>query len=155
MLPIKNVLTIASTLLAMTINAANAQYNVFSSGGIDITDVIVNGQPKSLASVRAFEMRCRTSASAGQWWVSETGLSGPVGGPASYNIRTCRPVTASNTSRSGTGRCTFYWQRLDLQWARLGDGELATHHHGSSSRDGYPRHGPPSTRSGVGHDGIR
>jgi len=107
MLPIRNALAIASTLLAMTASAANAQYNVFSSGGIDITDVIVNGRPESLASVRAFETRCRTSASAGEWWVSASGLSGPVGGPASYNVRTCRPVTASSTSRAGTGTCTF------------------------------------------------
>jgi hypothetical protein len=106
----------AAAVLCFAIDPAAAQYNIFQSQDGPYTDVIINGRPESLASVRVFEQRCQTRAAAGQWWLDQNGNSGPVGGPATYNIITCRPLTAGNDSQEGLaqdnprtqGTCTFF-----------------------------------------------
>lgn len=111
MLSFRRVFLIAPTLLCLAIEPAVAQYNVFTSGSVAYTDVIINGQPETLESVQAFEQRCRTRAAAGQWWMDENGNSGAVGGPATYNVATCQSLTADSGSRGSQrsqGSCTFF-----------------------------------------------
>jgi hypothetical protein len=106
----------AAAVLCFAIDPAAAQYNIFQSQDGPYTDVIINGRPESLESVRVFEQRCQTRAAAGQWWMDQNGNSGPVGGPATYNIITCQPLTAGNGSQEGLaqdnprtqGTCTFF-----------------------------------------------
>jgi hypothetical protein len=99
----------ASAVLCFAIDPAAAQYNIFGT----LTDVIVNGRPESLASVRQFEERCQTSIEAGEWWVDNTGRLGPVGGPAIYNINTCQTLGSQDSaararSNRTEGSCTFF-----------------------------------------------
>ncbi len=109
------------TLLAVTVAAscicaapAWAQYSVFTHDGVIYTNVVVNNVPQTLAEVRTFEARCQTRAAAGQWWMDRSGTIGRVGGPATYNARTCRPVTAVRedmrvrTQVARNGSCTFF-----------------------------------------------
>jgi hypothetical protein len=99
MMYFRRVCLAASTLLWFTIDPAAAQYNVFNSPGGPLTDVIINGRPETLASVRQFEERCQTRAAAGRWWLDlQNGDSGPEGGPATYNVSTCQPLTGQNGS---------------------------------------------------------
>jgi hypothetical protein len=106
----------ASAVLCFAIDPVAAQYNIFQSRGGPYTDVIINGRPESLESVRSFEQRCQTRAAAGEWWLDGHGNSGPVGGPATYNVLTCRPLTGGDGSRDGLanenprtqGTCTFF-----------------------------------------------
>jgi hypothetical protein len=101
-----------SAVLCFAISPATAQYNIFQSQYGPYTDVIINGRPESLASVRSFEQRCQTRAAAGKWWLDENGNSGPVGGPATYNVSTCRPLTSqdgfTNENPRTNGTCTFF-----------------------------------------------
>ena len=107
-----------SAILCFAIDPAAAQYNVFDTQGSPYTDVIINGRPESLASVREFEQRCQTRAAAGRWWLDlQNGNSGPEGGPATYNVKTCQPLTEQNDPQDGVAqksnprneaRCTFY-----------------------------------------------
>ena len=82
----------ASVVLCFAIEPASAQYNIFNSQSGLVTDVIVNGQRESLASVRQFERRCQIGMAAGRWWMDQNGNLGPVGGPATYNINTCQEL---------------------------------------------------------------
>ena len=82
----------ASAVLCFAIEPASAQYNIFNSQSGLVTDVIVNGQRESLASVRQFERRCQIGMAAGRWWMDNNGNLGPVGGPATYNINTCQEL---------------------------------------------------------------
>ena len=95
------------------------QYNVYPVAGTLYTDVVVNNTPQSLMQVRAFEQRCGTRAAAGRWWADANGNIGPLGRPASYNVRTCRPLSGgtayvsrdyarTRTQTSSRGRCTFF-----------------------------------------------
>ena len=94
----------ASAVLFFAINPAAAQYNIFGSQQGPITDVVVNGQPESLASVRQFEQRCGLRASSGQWWVDANGNFGRVGGLAFYNINTCESLIERNNSENSVAR---------------------------------------------------
>jgi hypothetical protein len=122
----------AAAVLCFAIDPAAAQYNIFQSQDGPYTDVIINGRPESLESVRVFEQRCQTRAAAGQWWMDQNGNSGPVGGPATYNIITCQPLTVGNgfagrsrARQSADAGDVHVLQRwLDLQWSGLADGEL-------------------------------
>ena len=82
----------ASAVLCFAIEPVSAQYNIFNSQSGLVTDVIVNGQRESLASVRQFERRCQIGMAAGRWWMDQNGNLGPVGGPATYNINTCQEL---------------------------------------------------------------
>jgi hypothetical protein len=118
MMPFKRACLAASAVLCFAIDPAAAQYNIFDSQSGPYTDVIVNGQPESLDSVRQFEQRCQIRAAAGQWWLDlNNGNFGQVGGPAIYNINTCQPLTGRDGSednlarrrKSATeGSCTFF-----------------------------------------------
>jgi hypothetical protein len=100
----------ASAVLCFAIDPAAAQYNIFGT----LTDVIVNGRPESLASVRQFEQRCQVRMEAGEWWLNlNTGHLGRVGGPAIYNANTCQSLVSQNNvapeSRNRTeGHCSFF-----------------------------------------------
>jgi hypothetical protein len=96
----------ASAVLCFAIDPAAAQYNIFGT----LTDVIVNGQPETLASVREFEQRCQVRMEAGEWWLDlNTGLLGRVGSPAIYNAKTCQSlVSQNNRPRPTEGHCTFF-----------------------------------------------
>src|SRR5262245_10118372 len=79
----------ASAVLCFAIAPAAAQYNIFGT----LTDVIVNGQPETLADVRQFEQRCQVRMEAGEWWLDlNTGLLGRVGSAAIYNAKTCQSL---------------------------------------------------------------
>jgi hypothetical protein len=96
----------ASAVLCFAIDPAAAQYNIFGT----LTDVIVNGQPESPASVRQFEQRCQVRMEAGEWWLDlNTGLLGRVGGPAIYNAKSCQSlVSQNNRPRPTEGHCSFF-----------------------------------------------
>jgi hypothetical protein len=107
----------ASAVLYFAIDPAAAQYNIFDSRGGPYTDVIINGVPEPLASVREFEQRCRIRAVAGEWWADQNGNFGPVGGPATYNVIACRSLTGQAGSADNLagernpptqGTCTFF-----------------------------------------------
>jgi hypothetical protein len=98
----------ASVVLCFAIEPASAQYNVFNSQSGLVTDVIVNGQRESLASVRLFEQRCQIGMAAGRWWMDNNGNLGPVGGPATYNINTCQELEGSTAQERPTDRCTIF-----------------------------------------------
>ena len=89
----------ASVVLCFAIEPASAQYNIFNSQSGLVTDVIVNGQRESLASVRQFERRCQIGMAAGRWWMDQNGNLGPVGGPATYNINTCQELEQEGAPR--------------------------------------------------------
>jgi hypothetical protein len=77
--------------------------------------------------VRSFEQRCQTRAAAGEWWLDENGNSGPVGGPAIYNVSTCRPLTSQDgftSENPQTKGLVHFLLALDLQRSGLGHGEL-------------------------------
>jgi hypothetical protein len=104
----------ASAFSCFTLGPAAAQYNIFNGPDGLVTDVIINGRPEALASVRQFEERCKTHVAAGRWWLDfRTGNSGPEGGPATYNAITCQPLTGQ-TNSTGAAKpqtemtCTFY-----------------------------------------------
>jgi hypothetical protein len=107
----------ASAVLCFAGGPAAAQYNIFDSQFGTYTDVIINGRPEGLDSVREFEQRCQIRAEAGQWSLDQNGNFGPVGGPAIYNVKTCRALIGRNgpendfaqgrNSRT-EGRCTFF-----------------------------------------------
>jgi hypothetical protein len=85
----------ASAVLYFAIDPAAAQYNIFGA----LTDVIVNGQPETLADVRQFEQRCQVRMEAGEWWLDlNTGHLGRVGGPAIYNAKTCQSLVSQNNA---------------------------------------------------------
>jgi hypothetical protein len=100
----------ASAVLYFAIDPAAAQYNIFGA----LTDVIVNGQPETLADVRQFEQRCQVRMEAGEWWLDlNTGHLGRVGGPAIYNAKTCQSLVSQNNavrerSNRTEGSCTFF-----------------------------------------------
>ena len=84
----------ASAVLCFAIDPAAAQYNI-------VTDVIVNGQPETLANVRQFEQRCQVRMEAGEWWLNlNTGHLGRAGGPAIYNARTCQSLVVPENNPS-------------------------------------------------------
>ena len=93
----------ASVVLCFAIEPASAQYNIFNSQSGLVTDVIVNGQQETLASVREFEQRCQIGMAAGRWWMDNNGNLGPVGGPATYNINTCEELRG-RAEREGSSR---------------------------------------------------
>ena len=72
----------ASVVLCFAIEPASAQYNIFNSQSGLVTDVIVNGQRESLASVRQFERRCQIGMAAGRWWMDQKRQSRPSGRPS-------------------------------------------------------------------------
>src|SRR5262245_2121185 len=97
----------ASAVLCFAIDPAAAQYNIFGT----LTDVIVNGQPETLASVRQFEQRCQVRMEAGEWWLDlNTGRLGRAGGPAIYNANTCQSLVSQprEASPQPGGHCTFF-----------------------------------------------
>lgn len=98
----------ASAVLCFAIDPAAAQYNIFGT----LTDVIVNGQPESPASVRQFEQRCQVRMEAGEWWLDlNTGHLGRVGGPAIYNANTCQSLVnnaAPERRNRPEGHCSFF-----------------------------------------------
>ena len=101
----------ASVVLCFAIEPASAQYNIFNSQSGLVTDVIVNGQRESLASVRQFERRCQIGMAAGRWWMDQNGNLGPVGGPATYNINTCQELEQEGSAppeKKPENRCTFF-----------------------------------------------
>ena len=104
----------ASALMCFTFHPAAAQYKIFDSESGPYTDVIINGRPEALASVQQFEARCRTHAAAGRFWLDlQNGNSGAEGGPATYNVKTCRPVAGQNGSPAASPqppkmRCHIY-----------------------------------------------
>ena len=100
----------ASVVLCFAIEPASAQYNIFTSQSGLVTDVIVNGQRESLASVRQFERRCQIGMAAGRWWMDQNGNLGPVGGPATYNINTCQELEQEGSAppEKPENRCTFF-----------------------------------------------
>lgn len=96
-----------------------AEYNVFIHNGVPYTDVIVNGNPQSLAKVEDFERRCQTEAVTGRWWMDRNGNIGPMGRSATYNVQSCQslPLQAfpsghlsqpQRTQSSQTGSCTSF-----------------------------------------------
>ena len=100
----------ASVVLCFAIEPASAQYNIFNSQSGLVTDVIVNGQRESLASVRQFERRCQIGMAAGRWWMDQNGNLGPVGGPATYNINTCQELeqVSAAPEKKPEDRCTIF-----------------------------------------------
>jgi len=109
MMSVKRAYLAASAVLCFAIDPAAAQYNIFGT----LTDVIVNGQPETVADVRQFEQRCQVRMEAGEWWLDlNSGLLGRVGSPAIYNANTCQslvnnaPAPARRTPTEG--RCTFF-----------------------------------------------
>ena len=102
----------ASVVLCFAIEPASAQYNIFNSQSGLVTDVIVNGQRESLASVRQFERRCQIGMAAGRWWMDQNGNLGPVGGPATYNINTCQELEQEEVrpakGKKPEDRCTNF-----------------------------------------------
>ena len=98
----------ASVVLCFAIEPASAQYNIFNSQSGLVTDVIVNGQRESLASVRQFERRCQIGMAAGRWWMDQNGNLGPVGGPATYNINTCQELEQEEVRPATENRCTIF-----------------------------------------------
>ena len=118
MMPFTRACLAVSTVLCFAIDPAAAQYNIFNSQSGLYTDVIVNGQPESLDSVRQFEQRCQIRAAAGQWWLDlNNGNFGQVRGPAIYNINTCQPLAVRDGSEDNLvrrrnppteGSCSFF-----------------------------------------------
>jgi hypothetical protein len=101
----------ASAVLCFAIEPASSQYNIFNSQSGLVTDVIVNGQRESLASVRQFERRCQIGMAAGRWWMDQNGNLGPVGGPATYNINTCQELEQEGSAapeKKTENRCTIF-----------------------------------------------
>lgn len=114
MMSLRRACLAASAILCFAIDPAAAQYNIFDTKIGVLTDVIVNGVPETLASVRQFEERCQVRAAAGRWWLDlNNGNFGLVGGPAIYNISTCQSLgsqenaTPQRSPRS-EGKCTFF-----------------------------------------------
>lgn len=107
MLSIRRVCLSAAVLTCAAIQPSIAQYNVFASGGVVYTDVIVNGQPQTLQSVRNFELTCGVRPTAGRWWLADNGLVGPIGGSAVYDVSRCRPLSTNNGSSKGE-KCFFF-----------------------------------------------
>ena len=65
MMSLRRACLAASAILCFAIDPAAAQYNIFDTKIGVLTDVIVNGVPETLASVRQFEERCQVRAAAG------------------------------------------------------------------------------------------
>ena len=110
----------ASVVLCFAIEPASAQYNVFNSRNGPVTDVIVNGERETPASVRQFERRCQIGMAAGRWWMDNNGNLGPVGGPATYNINTCQELEGP-AAQERPNRPLYDFPRpgLDLQRSRF------------------------------------
>jgi hypothetical protein len=108
MLSRQRAFTLTAAFLCLAASPATAQYKVFSSDGVEYTDVMVDSIPLSLAVVEDFEHRCNIQAAAGNWWVDSNGNMGLMGGPAIYNTHTCRAlgqsVSAGRSYTSGDVR---------------------------------------------------